>query len=1530
MKKLILCLFVILLWSLIFAEQTQTATMDSTLVSNLRSAVTNGSPNYDEVIDFYYDITNPGSTRYEEGDGDDWSENRASYEPINKADDYAREAFLGVIDIDLEEPDTTYLNYSKRFLLDPEFPILVPGEYYLDLDEMWLSVQDGNWPVFDVARILLYGGMIVDFLWEYVTPTEQDSLHAILNDIAYFAYLVINEHSEYGMVDIDDNAPNGLGYYPDSINVCTNNIRIDIASALGYAACVLGNAEYISAVEEELFAHDYYGHNGILGLNMSNGGIYSEGLNYAEHIANYLSPFLTARKRVLINGQTKNWYNDSEDVKNLYEKSLELISPEFGRIPFEDTKLRGMDNDGGLWRPAQNSTAMINYYYQTSDQNSKSYIKWFQKGWSNSDYYAGANLQKLYSYENIPYVTESIPPYANGSNVTNSQFTTMRKQIINQTEFRNSPTLIVNHENYIDNNEHEHSDQTSFILYYKGRQLLIDPGYHPTSSNYHIAKDWLASPYAHNVLMVNPDWGNVVYGYNETFELEKDYYDSLLAVTWNGPLYNEYSFREHNFEPIGRTWLAYEHDDQEIPPANFVPYNPSYKEYFIENNNIQHLQVSIKYDHPKVDYGTVFGEDAKEDIIDIKRNFYAFEMNNSNDSFFIIYDKAKTSDFTNSNDFMSQLHFALHPASGNTYPNYNWSDNLTFQANGLFSFETAKSFSNGNNRLYLYGAFGAHNNFQITPKYNLPQGLFCKGNWGDPSYPEPPQWEHDCLRLNTSTSGDEQFLTLLIPSESSTTPIDDISAGSDQYAAKYSLNTGYNCYAAVSDGNDVYCDNGNTRFVTDASFLLVEANNIFTDLKKLIINSDNFLEVRDMSGTDFTNVVVFDSDYNSEEVIAEWSENNELEITTLMSFTSPIPLPIPNPKYKILRCGVLPEDLISKTHYYSSGDTTPQERGTISDNIEILAYDEKYFYVNYSYSDFVSENLLTSELIIHQGVFDGITIQGVTQFGTGDIVLKNIIPVPFDAEIVFLPGSQPQLASNFHLIVDGNLTALGTSEYNIIFDKYSSTNWEKIEITNEGNADMEFCKFLNAQFPLYNRGYIEIENCEFLDNSSGIYLDNPIGYQINHSIINNCSYGILIKDSHVLMYRSAIKNNLITNNNYGLLFYNASAYVEADTIFANKYVGIMAHRGSNPVIVGSSISNTYYNSINYPEIKIGGSSYPIVDRNENDIIFGNGHSIYNMDLEPRDYRCSENWWGTTNELEISNSFFPLSWHIDFYPISQSPNVGYNPWSGGSLFEEGLLAESNDDLITAKTKYTQSIDENPESIEALWSVSRLINCSETETEYAELLQYYDQLQINYAETDLAEAAKLDEIFCNRLLGNHQDAITEYEFLLDENLTFIDSVFTQLDIVYTYMEASSGGNRGASVTFINSENALSSFKQAEEKEVELWSLLENQITDGGIYSPEISKSILHKNYPNPFNPTTTISFSIPEQSKIQIMIYNIKGQKVKTVTNESFDKGNHFVVWNGVDDSGKSVSSGVYFYNLNVNGKSNSIKRCLLLK
>ena len=86
----------------------------------------------------------------------------------------------------------------------------------------------------------------------------------------------------------------------------------------------------------------------------------------------------------------------------------------------------------------------------------------------------------------------------------------------------------------------------------------------------------------------------------------------------------------------------------------------------------------------------------------------------------------------------------------------------------------------------------------------------------------------------------------------------------------------------------------------------------------------------------------------------------------------------------------------------------------------------------------------------------------------------------------------------------------------------------------------------------------------------------------------------------------------------------------------------------------------------------------------------------------------------------------------------------------------------------------------------------------------------------------------------------------------------------------------------------------------------------------------------NYPNPFNPTTTISFSIPNESKINLLVYNIRGQKIKSLVNVILDKGKHSVVWNGVDESGKSVSSGIYFYKLSVNNKEISVNKCLLIK
>jgi hypothetical protein len=88
-------------------------------------------------------------------------------------------------------------------------------------------------------------------------------------------------------------------------------------------------------------------------------------------------------------------------------------------------------------------------------------------------------------------------------------------------------------------------------------------------------------------------------------------------------------------------------------------------------------------------------------------------------------------------------------------------------------------------------------------------------------------------------------------------------------------------------------------------------------------------------------------------------------------------------------------------------------------------------------------------------------------------------------------------------------------------------------------------------------------------------------------------------------------------------------------------------------------------------------------------------------------------------------------------------------------------------------------------------------------------------------------------------------------------------------------------------------------------------------------------LAQNYPNPFNPSTDIAFTLAETGQISLEIYNIKGQKVNTLAQGNYKKGEHLVSWNGTDDSGKPVSSGIYFYKLK-DGRYTSTKKMILMK
>ena len=88
-------------------------------------------------------------------------------------------------------------------------------------------------------------------------------------------------------------------------------------------------------------------------------------------------------------------------------------------------------------------------------------------------------------------------------------------------------------------------------------------------------------------------------------------------------------------------------------------------------------------------------------------------------------------------------------------------------------------------------------------------------------------------------------------------------------------------------------------------------------------------------------------------------------------------------------------------------------------------------------------------------------------------------------------------------------------------------------------------------------------------------------------------------------------------------------------------------------------------------------------------------------------------------------------------------------------------------------------------------------------------------------------------------------------------------------------------------------------------------------------------LGQNYPNPFNPETHIFYKLAEYCRVRLEIYNILGEKIRTLINSKENAGIHSVVWNGRDDSGNPVASGIYLYRLNA-GSYNAIKKMILLR
>jgi tetratricopeptide (TPR) repeat protein len=494
-----------------------------------------------------------------------------------------------------------------------------------------------------------------------------------------------------------------------------------------------------------------------------------------------------------------------------------------------------------------------------------------------------------------------------------------------------------------------------------------------------------------------------------------------------------------------------------------------------------------------------------------------------------------------------------------------------------------------------------------------------------------------------------------------------------------------------------------------------------------------------------------------------------------------------------------------------------------------------------------------------------------------------------------------------------------------ILPSYTLTIEEGIEIRFEKNKSLNFTGISEASDP---GGLICIGTEEDSIRFGGLCSNETKKYwngiifnkmrtsEIEHSIIQNAYTGLSYYDgeSHIL------NMNRISNNDVGLSFYNSSFCINVNEIIDNNY-GVSCDKYASPFFgyPGITTPDIGHNGIMYNDIAV------YINRATPSFEDGFNFDLNMLvkEIEEIQINAQRNWWGSNNEQQIIRLLNP-HWLVDYDPWCDSPQTIFgNRGDSLTIFQQACVKLYEEQYNEAIVLFQQVIEDSLETIEDQISVASLYNCHSILESIIELGNYIDY-RLGFQPSEVMENCFMNyKALVNRALSNYNDAIVYYEDILLNNPSYIDSCYAVIDIGNTYLEAN--GRASGRLMHLQPESFESHLYTTQL-------LLESIRTGNHIKNniPQVKKCVLHRNYPNPFNPETTISFSIPEDSKVELSIYNIRGQKVKTLIKDEFKMGFHNVIWNSKDNNGKSVATGVYFYKLKVDGKDISVKKCLLLK
>lgn len=588
---------------------------------------------------------------------------------------------------------------------------------------------------------------------------------------------------------------------------------------------------------------------------------------------------------------------------------------------------------------------------------------------------------------------------------------------------------------------------------------------------------------------------------------------------------------------------------------------------------------------------------------------------------------------------------------------------------------------------------------------------------------------------------------------------------------------------------------------------------------------------------------------------------------------------------------------------------------------------------------------------------------------TSSVDVSNTITVASGETLTILPGTTFKFNAGSSLIVNGTLNAIGTSEYPITFTSQSGTtnsSWGTITFSGSG-ASGSTLKYANVKYgtevAATNTSNITIQYCNIDTTYNGIRFNNSSGSILNNKITSNSiGHGIVIENgsTNVTVNDNVLTKTYTTRRGVGIYFGGGAGGSAARNDVYGWDWGICAIWSSSPTShsqqvmqknnrirncnSGLMVYRLSYASFGLP-VSYEYFSLNSFSNNSYNARVGTSYPEYQSGLD-----AYGNWWGSnppnTSLFSVgTNAYFNYNPYLSSDPWAGIPKIVASNKSNATVGKTNLIPGENitsllvgielriqDKFNDAKNYFMSYLADHPDNQQAY---VELYNCYSKETA-DEIIKFFNSLpekaskdhklllsylylkngevktamEVNNTliaenpNTQLATRAKLNNVYITLYDENNiSEAIKIFNEVAGKiELSNLMELYLVRDAIETY-----GKTYGLEVKGLS---ALPDFETTEEK-------LNKQ---DGMEIPD--QYALLGNYPNPFNPSTTISYALPYQSSVELIIYDLMGREVKSFNVSSESAGYNELVWDGRNGNGNFVSSGVYFYRISIKSLENN--------